>query len=127
VVVVAVDTGDPWRDIGDIAEMVSEPVLLLTDDLTVKKANDVFYRNFKVTSAETEGHLIYQLGNGQWNIAALRTALLTVLPEEGVVTDFRVEHEFPHIGKRSFYVNARKLTGNATYIVVTFKENSKKE
>ncbi len=39
VVVVAVDTGDPWRDVGDIAEMVAEPVLLLTSDLRINKAN----------------------------------------------------------------------------------------
>lgn len=122
VVVVAVDTGDPWRDVADIAEMVSEPLLLLTSELRISKANDVFYRTFQVNNVETEGRLIYELGNGQWNIPALRTALLSVLPEQGSVTDFRVAHEFPQIGKKEFLLSARQLTKNTNYIAVTFKQ-----
>ena len=126
VVVVAVDTGDPWRDISDVADMVREPVLMLTADLHVAKANELFYRKFEVSSSETEGRLIYELGNGQWDIPALRTALLSVLPKEGVVNNFRVEHEFPHLGRMSFLVNARKLARNTNFILVTFKEEDRK-
>jgi hypothetical protein len=78
-----------------------------------------------VSTAETQGQLIYELGNGQWNIPSLRTALLSVLPELGVVNNFRVEHEFPHIGYRSYLVNARKLARNTNYILMTFKEELK--
>jgi two-component system CheB/CheR fusion protein len=122
VVVVAVDTGDPWRDISDVAEMVSEPILLLTNDLRIRKANTVFHLTFEVASGETEGRFIHELGNGQWNIPALKDALLKVLPEEGAITNFRVAHQFPGIGERAFLVNARRLARNAEYIVVAFKE-----
>jgi two-component system, chemotaxis family, CheB/CheR fusion protein len=114
--------GTELRDIGEIAEMVGEPVMLLNNELRVTKANKIFLRMFKVTAAETEGQLVYDLGSGRWNISALRTALLSVLPKEAVVHDFRVEHDFPHIGKRVFLVNAHKLARNSNYILVTFKQ-----
>ncbi len=69
----------------------------------------MFYSTFQVSDAETGGHLIYELGNGQWDIPALRTALLSILPETGSVTDFRVEHDFPHIGQKGVSDKCPKL------------------
>jgi chemotaxis protein methyltransferase CheR len=48
------------------------------------------------SSKRTEGVLIYDLGNRQWNIATLRTLLEHILPDKVVMTDFLVEHEFSH-------------------------------
>ena len=54
-----------------IVETVRDPLLLLTPDFRVQSANPAFYQLFQVTPAETEGQLIYQLGNGQWDIPAV--------------------------------------------------------
>jgi PAS domain-containing protein len=58
-----------------IVETVREPLLVLTPDFRVQSVNPAFYQLFQVTPAETEGQPLYQLGNGQWNIPALRTLL----------------------------------------------------
>ena len=105
-----------------VIDAIRRPLVLLDEKLRVIVANRAFYHTFHVSLEETENRLIYELGNGQWNIPALRTALLNVLPEQGVVTDFKVEHEFPHIGRKKFFVNARQMARNTNYIVVTFKE-----
>ena len=93
----------------DIVETVREPLLMLDTALRVRSANRAFYQTFQVTSGETEGQLIYELGNGQWDIPDLRTLLEDVIPTSSVFNDFELEHTFPIIGRRVMLLNGRKL------------------
>jgi two-component system, chemotaxis family, CheB/CheR fusion protein len=92
-----------------IVETVREPLLVLTADLKVRSANRSFYRTFDVTREETEGRMIYDLGNRQWDIPKLRELLDEILPADKQLTDFEVEHEFEQIGRRTMLLNARQL------------------
>jgi signal transduction histidine kinase/DNA-binding response OmpR family regulator len=93
----------------DIVDTVREPLLMLDTTLRVRSANRAFYQTFRVTSAETEDQLIYELGNGQWDIPALRTLLEDIIPKSSVFDDFELEHTFPVIGRRVMLLNARQL------------------
>ena len=48
-----------------IVETIREPLLVLDADLKIISANRNFYKAFKVTSVETIGSFIYDLGNKQ--------------------------------------------------------------
>src|ERR1700722_17749372 len=78
-----------------------EPLLILNSDLRVKTANRSFFESFHVSKEETEDRLIYNLGNGQWDIPLLRTLLNEVLSKSNPAHDFEVEHSFPEIGQRT--------------------------
>jgi signal transduction histidine kinase/CheY-like chemotaxis protein len=93
----------------DIVATVREPLLMLDTSLRVRSANRAFYGTFQVSPEETENHLIYELGNGQWDIPALRTLLEDVIPTSSVFNDFELEHTFPRIGRRVMLLNGRKL------------------
>src|SRR5437588_87816 len=93
----------------DIVDTVREPLLMLDTTLPVHSANRAFYQTFQVTAAETEHHLIYELGNGQWDIPDLRRLLEDIVPKSSVFNDFELEHTFPVIGRRVMLLNARKL------------------
>jgi PAS domain S-box-containing protein len=93
----------------DIVNTVREPLLMLDTTLRVQSANRAFYQTFRVSSEETENRLIYELGNGQWDIPALRTLLEDVIPTSSVFNDFELEHTFPVIGRRVMLLNGRKL------------------
>src|SRR5687767_14587582 len=93
----------------NIVETVREPLLILDTTLRVRSGNRAFYQTFNVSLAETEEHLIYELGNGQWDIPALRTLLEDIVPRSTVFNDFELEHDFPDIGRRVMLLNARKL------------------
>jgi signal transduction histidine kinase len=82
---------------------------MLDTSLRVRSANRAFYKTFQVSSEETEDHLIYELGNGQWDIPVLRTLLEDIIPTSSVFNDFELEHTFPNIGRRVMLLNARKL------------------
>src|SRR5204862_7214179 len=93
----------------NIVDTVREPLLMLDTTLRVHSANRAFYHTFHVTLEETENRLIYELGNGQWDIPALRTLLEDIVPKSSVFSDFELEHSFPIIGRRVMLLNARKL------------------
>src|SRR5687768_9549466 len=72
----------------NIVDTVREPLLILDATLRVRSANRAFYQTFHVSPGETEGRLIYELGNGQWDIPDLRTLLEDIVPKSSVFDDF---------------------------------------
>ncbi len=108
----------------DIVDTVREPLLMLDTTLLVHSANRAFYQTFQVTPEETEHHLIYELGNGQWDIPDLRRLLEDVVPKSSVFNDFELVHTFPVIGRRVMLLNARKLkAGNHGELLVLAMED----
>jgi PAS domain S-box-containing protein len=93
----------------NIVATIREALLVLDANLRVVSASRSFYSSFEVTSDETEGRLIYELGNMQWDIPGLRALLEQILPRDTVFDEFEVEHDFETIGKRVMLLNARRL------------------
>ncbi len=92
-----------------IVETVREPLVILNQNLRVMKANKSFYETFHAPPRETEGRLIYDLGNGQWNIPKLRELLENILPAHSTFRDFEVTHEFEHGGRKVMLLNASEI------------------
>jgi two-component system, chemotaxis family, CheB/CheR fusion protein len=92
-----------------IVATVRDPLVVLDADLKVITASRSFYQSFKVQPESTEGVLLYELGNGQWNIPSLRQLLEKILSSNASFQDFAVEHNFPEIGHKKMLLNARKL------------------
>ena len=65
-----------------IVATVRTAIVVLNPDLRVVSANQSFCDTFQVSQKETEGQLVYELGNGQWDIPDLRELLERVLPEQ---------------------------------------------
>jgi PAS domain S-box-containing protein len=93
----------------NIIATLREPFVVLDKTLRVRMANAAFYRDFHASKEETEGHFLYELGNGQWDIPDLRTVLTQILSDSHPVEDFEVEHAFPDLGRRSMLLNARRF------------------
>jgi two-component system CheB/CheR fusion protein len=92
-----------------IVETVREPLVILNQNLQVMKANKTFYQTFRAVPKETEGRLIYDLGNGQWDIPKLRELLENILPAHSTFRDFEVTHEFEHVGGKVMVLNASEI------------------
>ncbi len=100
---------DAWALAQGIVDTVREPVLVLDKDLRVIAASRSFYSAFKVSPEDTNGRLLYALGDGQWDIPKLRVLLEKIIPEQGVMDGYEVEHEFPDLGSRTMCLNARQV------------------
>jgi two-component sensor histidine kinase len=100
---------DAWALAQGIVDTVREPVLVLDNELRVIAASRSFYSTFKVRPEDTKGRLLYALGDGQWDIEKLRVLLEKIIPEQGVMEGYEVEHEFPGLGHRTMSLNARQI------------------
>ena len=98
-----------WTYIKTVVDIVREPILILDKDLRVMAANDPFYRTFQVEHGDTEGQIVYELGNKQWDIPALRKLLEDILPKNTFFRGFEVAHDFPAIGRKVMILNARQI------------------
>jgi two-component sensor histidine kinase/PAS domain-containing protein len=92
-----------------ILNSIRESFLVLDRNLRVKMANQAFFDKFQVARMEVEGRLVYELGNGQWNIPALRRLLEDILPKRNSFDDFEAIHDFPQLGRRVMLLNARRI------------------
>jgi len=92
-----------------IIDTVREPLLVLDSEMKVVSASRAFYRQFQVAPEETLGRRMYDLGNHQWDIPALRELLGSILQRNQTFEDFTVEHDFPQIGRRRMSLNARRV------------------
>src|SRR3989344_1873500 len=101
--------GESWRYIKTVIDVVREPVLVLDKDLRVMAANESFYQGFQVEQKDTANKIVYELGNGQWNIPALRKLLEDILPQNTFFNGFEVTHAFPVIGRKVMILNARRI------------------
>ena len=95
-----------------IVATVREPLVVLDGDMKVVSASRSFYRYFRTAPDDTVGRSIYDLGDGQWNIAALRELLETILPRDQSFEGLVIERDFPLIGHSKMLLNARRLVGD---------------
>ena len=92
-----------------IVDTIREPLLVLTPELTVVTASKTFYQFFQVQPNHTVGRRIYELGDGQWDIPALREILEKILPDRQTLEEFHTKLDFPEVGCRSLNLNARRI------------------
>jgi chemotaxis protein methyltransferase CheR len=92
-----------------IIDTIREPLIVLDRELRIIVASGSFYKKFNLTHENTGGKLFYDLGDGQWNIPALRTLLEEVIPQHTTVEGYEIEHNFGILGSRILLVNAREI------------------
>jgi chemotaxis protein methyltransferase CheR len=108
-----------------IVNTIHEPFVVLDAELRVVAASRSFYETFQVDPEHTRGHLLFALGDGQWDVPALRLLLETIIPQHAAMDDFEVEHDFPNLGRRTMLLNARMVlyeTTPETTILLAFTD-----
>ena len=105
-----------------IVDTLREPLLVLDGELTVVAASASFYKRFQVTKEGTVGRRLYDLGNGQWNIPALRELLGSILPWQRTVEGFAVDLALPGAGSGKMLLNARRIEGGTALILLAMEE-----
>jgi two-component system CheB/CheR fusion protein len=103
-----------------VMSTVRHPLLMLDGQLRVTTANPAFYRTFGITAQETLSIPIYELGSGAWNAPGLHSLLEEMLPADGSVESYRLEHSFPQLGPRTLLLSARRLMSDA--ILLAFED-----
>jgi two-component system CheB/CheR fusion protein len=92
-----------------IVETMRHPLLVLDSDLQVLTSNRAFAETFQMGEEPLRGRKVYDLGNRQWDIPQLRMLLEEVIPKDLTFNDFRVEHDFQHIGRKVMLISGRRI------------------
>jgi two-component system CheB/CheR fusion protein len=120
---------DARRYAESIVETVREPLVILDGRFRVVSANRAFYTTFHTEREKTEKKLLFSLGNRQWDIPALRELLEKIIPQKKRFDNFRVEHTFPKIGRKTMLLNAcllQMVQGRERMILLAIQDVSSK-
>ncbi len=109
-----------------IVETVQVPLIVLDSDFRVNKANRSFYETFQVSPSETAQSLIFELGNGQWNLPGLQQILEDILANDTTIQNLEVKHRFEQIGEKTMLLNGWKIIqqGEAQRILLAIEDIS---
>ena len=111
----------PWRLTGfveahaartiaeGIVDTIREPLLVLDRSLRLVAASRAFCSTFKFDIGDIIGRPLYELGRGEWNIPQLRLLLGQIIPEQGAMENYEVEHDFRSLGRRTMLLSARQV------------------
>jgi two-component sensor histidine kinase len=108
-----------------IVDTLPEPFVVLDDRLRVLAASRCFYEFFKVDPEQVRGRPFFELGDGEWDIPALRLLITTIMSEHKSMDGFEVEHDFPDLGPRTMVLNARMVRyadESSPTILIAFKD-----
>ena len=103
------DLSSARRFAENIVNTIRESLLVLDSKMRVVTANRSFLDTFRSVPEETEGKILFELGNGQWDIPELRELLREIIDRKKTFKDYLVEHRFPEIGFKRMLLNARML------------------
>jgi len=93
----------------DIIDTVTEPMLVLTEELKIISANRAFYKSFNMSAEKILDKFIYLIAEGQWDIPQLRKKLEEVIKKDVALKKFEIEQDFKDIGHRKLTLNALRI------------------
>jgi two-component system CheB/CheR fusion protein len=92
-----------------IIATIREPLVVLDGELRIISASLSFYNRFGMRPAETEGRLLFEIGQQQLNLPGLRQLLEDLLLKNTPFEKFRVEYNHPASGHELLLLNARGI------------------
>lgn len=92
-----------------IIDTIREPLIVLDEELRIIAASRSFYKKFGLSHETTYDKMFYDLGNGEWDVPALRRLLEEVIPSRTSIEDFEVVHDFLTLGNRIMLINACEI------------------
>jgi two-component system CheB/CheR fusion protein len=119
----AIEAARSYSD--SIIDTISQPLIVLDDELCVISASRSFYKIFSVKSEETVGRQLDAVDDGRLDDVAVRDFLGRLRSGETVIEDHQIDVELPPRGMRSLLVNALEIRDEplaARKILVTFDD-----
>jgi two-component system CheB/CheR fusion protein len=89
-----------------IIDTISEPLVVLDEELRVISASSAFYRVFAVTPERTVGRLLHDVGENL-GAPAMRAFLASLATESRLTKDAEIVITLPRLGRRVLVVSAR--------------------
>jgi two-component system CheB/CheR fusion protein len=86
-----------------------EAILVLDTNLRIKKSNRAFFKMFRLNEDDTNGKLIFELADRQWDIPLLRSLFREITHDNPYVSGFELTHTFHGLGEKTLLLNVRRV------------------
>jgi two-component system CheB/CheR fusion protein len=103
----AIEAARSYSD--SIIDTISQPLVVLDEELYVISASRSFYGAFSVEAKDAVGRQLDAVDDGRLDNAALRDFLDRIRRGERVIDDHPIEVDLPSRGRRSLLANAREI------------------
>ncbi len=100
-----------------IVDAIRESLVVLDRDGRIRSANRAFLLMVGETSREIEGRLLYDVGEGEWNLPALRKRV-DEMGTGDVFEGHRLEQNLKDGGRRIRLLNGRRIEGTPLTLLV---------
>lgn len=106
-----------------ILSTINEATLVLDGHLRIRSANRAFYKIFHADPQETEGTLIYELGNGELDFKGFRDLMDYVVTQNALIKGVEVKIKSALSGEHIMQVHARKSIKHQKQIILLVFED----
>ena len=108
-----------------IVSTITQPLVVVDNELKVKSANSAFYENLFLTRQQTEGKYFYEINNRQWDIPELRITLEHSLKESTFFENLEMMVKSPALGDRIMVLNVKRIFREGSteqLVLITFDD-----
>ena len=85
------------------------PLVLLDGDFRIIACSDSFFRTFRLDPAKAAARLLFELGEGEWDVPQLRSLLLATVTGQAEIGAYEFDLERAHQKPRRVVLNAHRL------------------
>jgi two-component system CheB/CheR fusion protein len=118
------------QQVESILQAISEPLLVVDEELRVVMASTSFYETFRTTPQEADHGIFYKVGPCHWNMQELRDRLEEVRLRNRRLDNLEVECRLDEQGSQTFLVSARQLEASSAgkpVILLTMRDISERK
>lgn len=92
-----------------VVNTLTQPFLLLDNELRVIAANESYYTLFQDEPENVEQHYFNTIGGGVWDNPLLTSQLNDIFTNNIFLKGFEVNTNFPNVGKKILIISARRV------------------
>ncbi len=92
-----------------VVEFVRIPLVILNQDLRVVRANQAFWKKYRLQPSESDNQLFLEMGEQQWDLPGLETELNQLISNCGGITASEFEREYVRRDGYTVRINLRRL------------------
>ncbi len=92
-----------------IVDTIQTPLLVLDGDFRIAGGNTAFFDTFRLDRDDAMGRSLFEIGNGQFDVAEFRVLLDDIIPKSAAIVGYEISTDVPGKGPRNLLLNARRL------------------
>ena len=92
-----------------VVNTLTQPFLLLDNELKVIAANESYYTLFQDEAQNVEHHYFNTIGGGVWNNPFLISQLHDIFANNVFLKGVEINTDFPNVGKKILIISARRV------------------